>query len=405
VRRQLTVFPVAQLTAANRRTLVSNAVRDIFAGKSNEINGSLFDIYSHNYHDAVTAVFGAGGGEQAQLFKLNLSRLAAAKAYRVTADLDRLRADENGVVRSWKEYKPLAEKVIKTYNRHQVAEYNTFVARARSAQQFERFRERAHNLPNITWLLTVSLVPRELHLSFVGLTLPVEHPFWIENQPGNLYNCKCSWRQTADPVSEFLPVTVPAARGLEGNPAVTGKIVTDRHPYYTDVPAHVPANGTLMAPDDIAYLKRKYGDVDFLVHYNALDEFSQINETFVPVLIGAGYRDFKFLPTKVERSEVELRKRYFEKYWNTGKNADVLAGEEYIELKVTSDAGRNTRRNIINNIGESARKAETAVIKLQRNIPERELRQIAEQRFNTLPGLQRLIFEVNEIIFDFKRPK
>ena len=48
---------------------------------------------------------------------------------------------------------------------------------------------------------------------------------------GNLWNCKCDWEETDDPVTGDNPEGLKPARGLEGNPAKTGKIFTDECTY------------------------------------------------------------------------------------------------------------------------------------------------------------------------------
>jgi hypothetical protein len=105
------------------------------------------------------------------------------------------------------------------------------VARCRTAKQFDQFQAEKHLYPNLEWLATRSADTRELHLSFVGTVLPIDDPFWQENQPGNLYNCKCDWQTTDKEVSVTPAKSVKPSPGLEGNPASTGQIFTDRHPY------------------------------------------------------------------------------------------------------------------------------------------------------------------------------
>ncbi len=123
-------------------------------------------------------------------------------------------------------------KILKQFARWQATEYNTTVARCRTAKQFEQFQAESHLYPNLEWLATRSATPRELHLSFVGIVLPMDDPFWNENQPGNLYNCKCDWKTTDAPITGSPVKVVKPSPGLEGNPAKTGEIFTDTHSYY-----------------------------------------------------------------------------------------------------------------------------------------------------------------------------
>ena len=120
-------------------------------------------------------------------FDANAAKFAANKANYV-----------GNVLRKAKEAKPEefeanAKKILGTFNRFQITEYNTTVARCRTAKQFDNFQSigKAGTYRNLEWLRTRSASPRELHASFVGIRLPIENPFWQDNHPGNLYNCTC----------------------------------------------------------------------------------------------------------------------------------------------------------------------------------------------------------------------
>ncbi|MBQ5778822.1 MAG: hypothetical protein IIW13_02405, partial [Paludibacteraceae bacterium] len=56
-------------------------------------------------------------------------------------------------------------------------------------------------------------------------------PFWSQNQPGNLWNCKCDWEETSDPVTDGNPTAPVRHDGLEGNPAQTRQIFSDNCAY------------------------------------------------------------------------------------------------------------------------------------------------------------------------------
>jgi hypothetical protein len=405
LRLRLDTFPVHELAAPNKRSKINDAIKAIYDDKSDEINNELFNIYNSNYHSAITAVFGDRKDELPQLFKINLSRLAAAKTFRATAEIDRSHATRDGEQRSWEKYKEAADKIVHTYNRNQVTEYNTFVARARTAEQFERFSKNAHIFPNLRWIKTLSSTPRELHLSFVNLVLPKVHPFWTQNQPGNLYNCKCDIEETDDPISKQIPTSVQPATGLEGNPYVTNKIVSDEHPYFKDIRnthPHIMDVGVLMQPDDIAYLRQSIDGMEYLVHFNAQEEFRNVNKSHLPTLIQAGFKNIKFLPI-VDRKEIQLRKRYFGKYFESPKCADVFADGNFVELKEPTGTGKKMRRNIIAHIGDAAKKADVVVVKLKKSFQEHSLRFIAIGRFQAHPGLKRIIFDDNGIIYNFLR--
>lgn len=67
------------------------------------------------------------------------------------------------------------------------------------------------------------------------MVLPKDDPFWLTNQPHNLWNCKCDWTETYDDVTDKPNAQVSAAKGLQGNPAVTGQIFSDDASYFKPV--------------------------------------------------------------------------------------------------------------------------------------------------------------------------
>ena len=66
---------------------------------------------------------------------------------------------------------------------------------ARSAGQWERVQRTKKALPYILYIRTSSADPRPEHLAWVGIILPVDHPFWNTHWPPNGWLCKCQVRQ------------------------------------------------------------------------------------------------------------------------------------------------------------------------------------------------------------------
>ena len=126
-----------------------------------------------------------------------------------------------------------ARKVLHAFNHYQAAEYNTTVSRCRTAKQFEEFSapDNMRLFPNLRWLPSRSATPREQHMLFYNRVWAKDDPFWSQNQPGNLWNCKCDWEETSDPVTDGNPTAPVRHDGLEGNPAQTGEVFTDNANY------------------------------------------------------------------------------------------------------------------------------------------------------------------------------
>lgn len=205
----------------SRKTDINAAIEQILSGETLTANPGLFNLYFNDYQKKINQVFPAGiNDDLARRFKLNTAEFAAHKAYKATAEI----YEATGAI----EAKAIAGK----YERFHKAEITSITARARSARQWQRFKEEQKNFPNLTWIRSRSATPRELHLGYVGITLPMDDKFWQNNQPGNLWNCKCDWKTTDAPVTNAPAEITKPARGLEGNPYTTGELITNKHPYY-----------------------------------------------------------------------------------------------------------------------------------------------------------------------------
>lgn len=163
--------------------------------------------------------------EQTIRFRANAERFSNYKAWRATQLLNHL--DKNDT-----DYNGKVKNLINIFNRFQVTEYNTFVARARTARQWSQFKDTRKLYPNIQWLPSRSAHPRDEHKAFYYRIWSMDDPFWQQNQPGNLWNCKCDWRQTDTPITDNSEIEeVKSVPGLDKNPATSGQLITDTHPY------------------------------------------------------------------------------------------------------------------------------------------------------------------------------
>ena len=85
---------------------------------------------------------------------------------------------------------------------------------ARSAGQWERAQRTKKALPYILYVRTTSGDPRPEHLAWVGIILPIDHPFWKTHWPPNGWLCKCQVRQITAREAESLLGRDPAAGGV-----------------------------------------------------------------------------------------------------------------------------------------------------------------------------------------------
>lgn len=108
-----------------------------------------------------------------------------------------------------------------------------FLLSAHRAADWAQFEAERDVLPNLEWMPSTSINPGEDHRTFWGTTLPIEHPFWEQHQPGDRWNCKCYLRSTdKEPTREPQATTSDLRHdGLEVNPAITGEVFTDNCAY------------------------------------------------------------------------------------------------------------------------------------------------------------------------------
>ena len=199
------------------------SIDNIISELDQKVPPSLYKNYSNNLRKAVDTVFrDSPDSDLANQFRANVSRFAAYKAYAVA---EKCRNDAGGD-------KETIEAYLRIFNRYQSAEYNTARSRARTGKQWNEFQENNDIFPNIKWLLSRSVDKREEHIVFAGRVWAKDDPFWTTNQPGSLWNCKCDWQETDEPVTDGNPSNKRIVnQGLEGNPAITGEIFTDNASY------------------------------------------------------------------------------------------------------------------------------------------------------------------------------
>ena len=383
---------------ANRQTDLNSAVEQVWNGKGSELMRPIFDTYNDDLLRAVAS----DNEETAKLFKNNVSRMAAAKSNYTIQLLEKCKADVNGVSRSKEEYLKAAKVVVGRANRAQAAEYNTTSHRCRVAKQWTQFEKEKHLFPNIEWLRTRSASPRELHLTYVGRIWSMDDSFLVNNTPGCIYNCKCDLKNTDKAVSDNSElVEVPVSPGLEGNPYHTNEVFTDKHPYFSRVEKHIPDVGVLYNPDDVVYLNKTTDKgINYQIHYLARNAAeTKQNEVIACALANDGFKEVKLLPV-INAKEPLLRQRYYGiGYNNKTKCPDCSADGEMLEFKNT------TFKNLSRNICEAAKKANTAVIKLEGKADEAWLEHLCRKQFtlSDRENLEKIIIVDSNNVYIYKK--
>lgn len=166
-------------------------------------------------------------------FKHNTAVFAAFKNYRQTKEMVELLHNEDGNLRSFREFKKLAASTYKI-NRLQT-EYNTAVRAARTAANYRKYLETEHLYPNLEYIETSASHPRVSHLGYVGTILPIRHEWWDTHMPPSDWNCACSVRPT-DKKATAVPDGDYVNPVFQNNPGKSAEFVKlKEHPYVKEV--------------------------------------------------------------------------------------------------------------------------------------------------------------------------
>ncbi len=183
--------------------------------------------------------------------KNNNAVFAAYKAHREQNDIIPNLVNDKGQLRSFSDFKKANEHITSKYQHWLKTEYDTSVLRARNAANFKKFERDADLFPCLQWLPSTSVEPRGEHEQFYNIIKPINDPFWSDNYPGDLWNCKCGITNTdKEPTATTPKANYEPTPGLDQNPAYTGAIFSNTNAYITNA-----YNGANEAVD--AFVKRE----------------------------------------------------------------------------------------------------------------------------------------------------
>lgn len=222
--------------------LIRDALKNIYSKKFHpmtDIEENMFDATWKTLNLATDKGFGVRPVDDPDRdfireIKRNNAVFAAFKVHRAQNDMARLLLDKNGNLKPFEkwveEVMPIADHQMLHWLR---TEHDTAIIRAHRAADWKQFEREKDVLPNLEWLESTSVHPREDHRIFWGTIRPIDDPFWNEHRPGDRWNCKCRLRSTDKPVTDIPDggKEYDPAPGLENNPARDGKLFSDNHPY------------------------------------------------------------------------------------------------------------------------------------------------------------------------------
>lgn len=90
------------------------------------------------------------------------------------------------------------DETIIVNNRRLRTIYNTNVRMSMASGHWTRIQRQKDVMPYLRYLPSTSEHKRPLHMSWYGILLPVDHPFWQTHFPPNGWGCKCHFEQVTE---------------------------------------------------------------------------------------------------------------------------------------------------------------------------------------------------------------
>lgn len=223
------------------RELLEQAIKEVYGNGAKPDDAILDSIFAANnkpLQEGIGKVFGdtSGFGERnaefIDEFRYNTAVFAAFKSHAQQQALVHALIDDDGNLRSFREFRRVALTICGKYNEQWLrTEYNMAVKSARSAVNYRDALRTKDLYPNLKYCLSTSRKKRPEHLEYVGTILPIEHPWWDEHMPPSAWNCNCSVEPTdEDPTDVPSEETVdPSFANNPGKTATPFKL--SEHPY------------------------------------------------------------------------------------------------------------------------------------------------------------------------------
>jgi SPP1 gp7 family putative phage head morphogenesis protein len=194
-----------------------------------ELTKAIDEGFGTEYKDATDT-------DLATELKSNIAVFAAFKNYAQNAELvDNLR-DADGNLKSYNQFRKDATTILTKFNENWLqAEYQTAVASARMAVQWNDFQRDKDVFPNLMYVTAGDERVRKAHAALDGVTLPIDDPFWSQWFPPNGWRCRCDVQPVGANARLKQPKSLPSEEEsplmFRNNVGTTGKVFTDEHPY------------------------------------------------------------------------------------------------------------------------------------------------------------------------------
>lgn len=168
----------------------------------------------------------------------NVYMFGAAKTFQQTIEMSRLLVDEEGNVRSSRDFNRIARETYDNWNDNWgKTEYNTAIAQADMAAKWAEIERQKDIMPNLEYSAVMDPNTSEICAPLDGIIAPVDDPIWDKITPTNHWNCRCLLLQTDSPATPDYKQTADGVIDtmqdvFQNNSGKSGEIFTKDHPYF-----------------------------------------------------------------------------------------------------------------------------------------------------------------------------
>lgn len=171
----------------------------------------------------------------------NIHIFSGAKTYQQVKEINSLLVDEDGNIRSSKEFNKLGKEKFELWNDvWGETEYNTAIGQSQMAVKWSEIERTKDVLPNLEYSAVMDENTSDICEPLNGVIAPVDDPIWDTISPLNHFNCRCLIMQVDTEPTENYEDKAQQVEGnmqdiFKFNPGKTGEVFPKDHPYF-DVP-------------------------------------------------------------------------------------------------------------------------------------------------------------------------
>ena len=381
---------------------INQILSDIYQKKTgNVLNEDLFKFTHKSLDNAInkgTLNLEVNAENIAFIGKLKTSAgvFSAFKNHHQTQAIVDLLTDKDGKLVPFSKFKKEALLISNKYNKNWLkTEYNTAVRRATTGANFQKFRATADVYPNLKWTSSRAETPREVHKKYYGLILPIEDSFWVENFPGDEWNCKCGLARTKAAAGKRPTSLTKSPKGLDGNPAFTGETFSGSHPMFKGLSKKETSE--LKAEHEKLKTKIPYGDVNYTSKNGSsvnVHPYADVNDLEV------NFYSAKLIVDQLEKTKIKIAPHV---------EIQNVKNPEFIINGKISDLKRQDGNQVYSNINSAIKQGCEVIVYKLGDVPKIQTAQRLYERVNGSlmkrekhPIKKLIIIDKDEVVHTFK---